>query len=246
VCSHATENRICQILASFALTPNFYIQVNTTELRNCVSNKYQSGQQDCTEFLFDLLAKIDVEEIRSLFEFNTVNFLHCCVCGYERREIEITEIFLTPSNINENVMCKEGLKFSEMMTKSTLRKQICCNCGNTETIHEVRREIIFPNSNKYVCLLLPLFDDNGNRYKQRKIIQFEANNLKTSNHRFKVLAAVIHSGNTLYSGHYTSIVRHELNKWILIDDLKTSYNNVRQRFVSNLDSVYCVFLERKS
>jgi len=103
-------------------------------------------------------------------------------------------MFLSPSNINETAMCGDSVKFNELVTKPSLRKQVCCNCDNCQTIHEVRREIIFPNSNQYVCVLLPLFADDGNRYKQRKITQFDSNNLKIDGHRFKVLAAVIHTG----------------------------------------------------
>jgi len=82
-----------------------------------------------------------------------------------------------------------------------------------------------------------------NRYEKRKIAQFNANNLKMYNHRFKVLSAVLHSGNSPYSGHCKAIVRHEMNKWILIDDLTNSYNNIRQRSVNNLVGIYCVFLK---
>jgi len=195
---------------------------------------------------FELLSKIDIEEIKSVFEFKTVNCVQCFTCGSKRREVENIEIFLSPSNINGTAMCGDGVKFNELITKPSLRKQVCCNCDNSETIHEIRRELIFPAVNQYVCVLLPLFADDGNRYKQRKILQFDSNNLKIGNHRFRVLAAVMHTGDTPYSGHYTSIVRHDVNKWLLIDDMKNSFNNIRQRFVGNLENVYCAFLERKS
>jgi len=116
VCSQANENRICQILASYALTTNFYNQMSTLELRNCVSNEYRNGQHDWSEFFLHLLTKIDNEEIKSLFAFNTVNCLHCLTCRSKRREAENIEMFLSPSNINETAMCGDGVKFNELVT----------------------------------------------------------------------------------------------------------------------------------
>jgi len=69
-------------------------------------------------------------------------------CGSKRKECENIEIFSSPSNINETSMCGDGVKFNELITKPALRKQVCCNCDSSETIHEVRRKLIFPVSNQ--------------------------------------------------------------------------------------------------
>lgn len=76
-----------------------------------------------------------------------------------------------------------------------------------------------------------------------KIINYDPNNILIPNNQninFKIIAAIVHHGDTANSGHYVIWTRYQ-NSWLRISDTEArSYNNL----IQYLNNVYLLILKK--
>lgn len=231
------QDEIVNKLKKFLIPPNLSNHMTSDDIRHSVGENFKSNiQQDCVEFFNQILMNTHIEEIRSLFGITETVSCRCNKCNTLITKKDLKYMWFGRSYNGDIV-------FKDLFPSWRIDKIRCNQCMN---ISDRRVEISgeFPPHTQYMVVVLPLHEYNNRKqsmYTQRKIKGFNANECSIFSYKFRTLAAVEHIGPTAYSGHYTSWIKKK-SDWIHIDDVKMS--GLRKRFVSNVENIYMLFLEK--
>lgn len=241
VMNYTGNNAFCnEVHQLFNLYSSQSNQVTTlSHLRSLVGDPFnQRAQQDAHEFFSTFINKLDeVIACRNLFEFVVSTRVFCRERNHLIRETPSAgmEIILAPPD----GPCTFSSLFREQISMS-----FCNECQQQSLVVEQNTYDFSVNDQHYLVVMLQLFDDNVQRKCNRAISGFNANKVSIGGKNYKCVGAILHSGNSPQSGHYTCLVRCSDNRWIHINDLNYDDIQYRTRFVPSLKDVYLLFLQK--
>lgn len=174
------------------------------------------------KLLNDIVLKLHISKtnfnlnnLRQIFykKTNNINWL------YEQQDVADTiDILLKILNIKETLLFNNNLYFFNFLNilsyKNNLEKKI--------------NKIIFI---KYKFLFINIIRNNNGK-KDYSIFNF-----KEKINNLNCISIIIHNGNNISSGHFTTVFKHyNKNLWYLYDDLKTKYEKIYD--IYNWDNKY--------
>lgn len=174
----------------------------------------QTQQQDSSEFmnhLFNILP--DLEKI---LQFDIIITRKCTICFEETTKSEKYNLFtVSLKNVVVDGLYNLQQILDDMFTNVVVPKALCSYCGMIGDLEELiflepKEDIIILHFNRFVSLTEKLI------VKLRVMRDNSVVNI--NNNQYKISCVVHHFGDTPNSGHYTTTVCFDKDKWFYVDD----------------------------
>lgn len=217
-------------------------EFSSLPLRSAVHERYScTVQQDASEFLLDILNKLDCETgaVRQLFcgiqgeEERCTRYPHCTNTSITGHDLfRIMRLYFPETEADNN----SSINFKSLLQQWFAAERSCHLCGSM-----TEQRTIVRSAPRLLFISLCLFH-NRNRRVNCPITGYTAGDVRIGGKRYRTVAAVCHRGTSTESGHYWCLLRHK-DKWLSVSDTKVS---LKGRFVANLLNVYILVLEQIS
>jgi hypothetical protein len=210
--------------------------LNVTSLRQAVGQTYAvQRQQDCYEFLCDMINKLSNEQSTQLPHLVTgiegqeqrcsLNHTHDSqITGHD----QFTVMRLHFPQTNQNY-----ISFKELTEGWSPFDQQCSICASP-----LQRRTVIRVAPQYLFVSLCIFQSDTNRIDM-PVTGYVANEIVIAKQKYKTVGVVCHSDRTTDSGHYWCLLKDN-KQWIEVNDGRVT---VRSRFVNNLKNVYLLLLK---
>jgi len=225
--------------------------------QEAMSNGYQhnfndSEQHDSFDFL-EYLLESSPHYLQKLFKINVHRKTKCQSCDapeYMQRTVQQTSVEIKrPEKVSQSVTFAAAFK-----DECDVEKR-CGQCSPPGDRSEAanrhfkeRMEVELAPGARHLLLKIPLhmryhYRDGSRRDAKLngKLTQFKTQGLRISGANMRTDAAAVKLGDSVESGHYWALTRHEPNGWLRKDDGQCSDAN---RFLTNLKEAYYVLLTK--
>ncbi len=205
----------------------------------------QPVMHDAQEFLTDLLGQLS-QEAHALFRFRVQRQLCCASCG-AMKDPRVQEEFVLQLHPKDREQT-----FAELMAsvqETALVPNVDCERCRGKRLQMDTVQFALGAHQRYMILSVSTFGVDSNQQSRRldgrKIQGFQANKTRVFGSDFRAVAAIEHTGNTPYSGHYVCWARHDNpSGWTLLHDDDSKWWRELKRFVMNLKDVCLLFMEK--
>ena len=179
---------------------------------------FQKGeQQDASEFLERLLSKININTGFLSYK-NTIE----TICKNDADKKEKAD----PKSENELVLrlsVKDGASISDLLNEEQKEEDLeganierCRDNGEQGTGSAIQKTTFsIPDENQYLIMQLKLFDNEGNKIKDRPVID---QSITLDGKSYKLSGIISHIGSSIQGGHYIFSKKIEKDKGIRYDD----------------------------
>jgi len=200
-------------------------------LANNTENFAQNRQMDAQSFYDYLIRKLDLDTFGIFIKTRCYDLVRCDNCNIqwenpENYQLINTHFLYFPED------CGNIIDFNSMfLLQATDRTCQHCNFNLKSRTKAIVNQ-------KYMVICFQRANVRGERINT-KFSNFNPECVLIDNQRFKVKSVVRHHGNTINSGHYTSLVNYNNQWWECNDETITRLTN----FDNTLKDVYLLILE---
>ncbi|KAJ8685827.1 hypothetical protein QAD02_021620 [Eretmocerus hayati] len=204
-------------------------------LRSFAGEMYsEPEQQDVTEFLMDLCNKSP--NLSKIMEHEIVETRICPLCGDVANDVPLHNL-IYPLALPNKLKKRNLMEIFNQLNDTDIK----CSNLNCSGIRKSKSYLM--NIGEHIIFQFKIFKnyESGKTYKitglTMKNIQEE---FKIGNCTYRVESVILHPGNSINSGHYTSLLRSQ-GKWILADGM-----TVRESLWNECDGNPFVLFSKKT